>query len=593
MVGAALLRGGIMTIDVDCDALPRTRGKQQLSRLRCAIYTRKSTEDGLDQDFNSLDAQREACAAYVTSQASLGWRLSPTHYDDGGISGGTMERPALKQLLSDIKQGHIDIVVVYKIDRLTRSLMDFAKMVDVFDDKGISFVSVTQQFNTTTSMGRLTLNVLLSFAQFEREVTAERIRDKIAASKKKGMWMGGTVPLGYKAEDKKLVINQAEAKTVRWLFKTYLELGSVKRLSEEANSSGLISRTYTQQNGELRKTTPFGRGNLYYLLSNPIYIGKTRHQDNIYDGQHEAIINDKLWNDVQAKMTANTGQRQSKTNSTSAHLLTGLVFDETGSRLSTTHTIKNGKRYYYYLGTNNLTDKKQLDQQAWRIPAHELERPILNMLDAYLTDPLRQSDSLNLHKHPINLTKSIFDKNAKLAKSIATSSTSTQKQMLSKLIKRVELTPNKLIVELDVASLMSKSEGTNDFDNGSQNRTYKIETAHTIQRRGVEAKLVLAGSTVNNPHLDQTLIKLIAKAHLWLIQLTNGTATSITELAKQQQIDASEISRFLPLAFLAPDIVENILVGSQPIDLTADRLRRMNTLPISWNEQREVLGFAA
>lgn len=582
-----------MNIDVDHSTLPRTRGRQQAQRLRCAIYTRKSTEEGLNQDFNSLDAQREACAAYVTSQASLGWKLSPTHYDDGGISGGTMERPALKQLLRDIKQGLIDIVVVYKIDRLTRSLMDFAKMVDVFDDKGISFVSVTQQFNTTTSMGRLTLNVLLSFAQFEREVTAERIKDKIAASKKKGMWMGGTVPLGYKSEDKKLVINQAEAKTVRWLFSKYLELGSVNKLSEEANRIGLATRTYTQKSGEMRKTAPFGRGNLYHLLSNPIYIGKIRHQDNIYDGQHEAIIEQKLWNEVQERMANNTRQRRSKTNSTSTHLLTGLVFDETGSRLSTTHTIKKGKRYYYYLSTINLSDKKQLDKQSWRIPAKELERPILHMLNDYLRDPLRQSDSLNLHKHPINLTKSTFQKNAKLAKSIATSSTSKQKQILARLVKCVKLTPDKLILELDVAMLMSTPEDTSKLGDGSQNSTFKIEAAHTIQRRGVEAKLVLTHHATNSSHPDQTLIKLLANAHLWLIQLTNGTATSITELAKQQQIDASEISRFLPLAFLAPHIVENILAGSQPINLTADRLRRMNSLPISWNEQREVLGFAS
>ncbi len=260
-----------------------TRGRQTAPRLRCAIYTRKSTDEGLDQDFNSLDAQREACAAYITSQASLGWKLSPKFYDDGGISGGTMERPALQQLLADIKQGLVDIIVVYKIDRLTRSLMDFAKMVDVFDEHKISFVSVTQQFNTTTSMGRLTLNVLLSFAQFEREVTAERIKDKIAASKKKGMWMGGLVPLGYKAQDKKLMINKEEAKTVELLFEQYLELGSVKKLVEASKTAGLQGREYRQKNGVLNQSKPFSRGNLYHLLSNPVYIGKTRHQDQIYE----------------------------------------------------------------------------------------------------------------------------------------------------------------------------------------------------------------------------------------------------------------------------------------------------------------------
>ncbi|MEM8541526.1 MAG: recombinase family protein [Pseudomonadota bacterium] len=582
-----------MNVVIDDSVLPRTRGKQQAQRLRCAIYTRKSTEKGLDQDFNSLDAQRDACAAYISSQASQGWKLSSSHYGDGGMSGGTMDRPALKQLLSDIKHGMIDIVVVYKIDRLTRSLMDFAKMVDVFDDKGISFVSVTQQFNTTTSMGRLTLNVLLSFAQFEREVTAERIKDKIAASKKKGMWMGGTVPLGYKSEDKKLVIDKTEAKTVRWLFEKYLELGSAGKLSKEANRVGLTTRNYTPKNGAERKTAPFGRGNLYHLLSNPIYIGKIRHQEKVHDGQHEAIVDEELWASVQNKMEANTNRRQSKTNSSSAHLLTGLIFDEHGRRLSTTHTIKNGRRYYYYISQNQGTKGEHNQQKSWRIRAKELERPVLNIVNDHLTDPNAQIDSLNLHKAQINLTKSIVQKNAKLAKTLKTSSTSKQKTLLSMLLKSVVLSPEKLIVELDFSAMMSRLKCIDDRNLENQTHTFKLEVSHQIRRRGIEAKLVLTDQITNAPRPDQTLIKLIANAHLWLTKLTDGSACSIFELAEQQQIDATEISRFLPLAFLAPDIIESILAGSQPVDLTTDKLRRMNTLPISWNEQREVLGFAA
>ena len=327
-----------MTATIECN--PNARGKQKFSRLRCAIYTRKSTEEGLDQDFNSLDAQREACEAYITSQSSLGWRLSPKHYDDGGISGGTMERPALSQLLNDVKDGLVDNIVVYKIDRLTRSLMDFAKMVDLFDDKGISFVSVTQQFNTTTSMGRLTLNVLLSFAQFEREVTAERIRDKIAASKKKGMWMGGVVPLGYQTENKKLFIDNAEAKIVESLYLRYLELGSVSKLSNEARKNGLIGRSVVSKNGSVRKTNPFGRGNLYHLLSNPIYIGKIKHQDQTYDGQHEAIIEVDVWETVQARLKANAANRRLGTNSKSSNLFIGLIYDEANRLLTPTHSIK-------------------------------------------------------------------------------------------------------------------------------------------------------------------------------------------------------------------------------------------------------------
>lgn len=245
------------------------------SRLRCAVYTRKSSEEGLDQEFNSLDAQLEACVAFIASQIGLGWKLVPDRYDDGGISGGTMERPALQRLLQDIRDKKVEVVVVYKIDRLTRSLMDFSKIVEIFDASSVSFVSVTQQFNTTTSMGRLTLNVLLSFAQFEREVTAERIRDKIAASKKKGMWMGGVVPLGYRVEHRKLVIDDAEAKIVRHLFDRYLALKSVRDLADEAARDSFVTRTRERQDGTVAVTMPFGRGNLYHLLSNPIYIGRS------------------------------------------------------------------------------------------------------------------------------------------------------------------------------------------------------------------------------------------------------------------------------------------------------------------------------
>jgi DNA invertase Pin-like site-specific DNA recombinase len=257
--------------------------------FRCAIYTRKSTEEGLEQDFNSLDAQRESCAAYILSQASLGWTALAKHYDDGGISGGTMERPALQDLLADIKSRKVDVVVVYKIDRLTRSLMDFARIVEVFDAHKVSFVSVTQQFNTLSSMGRLTLNVLLSFAQFEREVTAERIRDKIAASKKKGMWMGGAVPLGYRVDNRKLVINAEEAETVRQIFRFYLEAGSVRRLKEKLDELGILTGTRTRRDGTSSGGKPFTRGHLYWLLSNPIYAGNIRHKEKIAKGQHQNL----------------------------------------------------------------------------------------------------------------------------------------------------------------------------------------------------------------------------------------------------------------------------------------------------------------
>ena len=282
-------------------------------KLRCAVYTRKSTEEGLDQEFNSLDAQREACVAFVASQAGMGWRLVADHYDDGGISGGTMERPALQRLLQDIRDRKVDVVVVYKIDRLTRSLMDFSKIVEVFDANEVSFVSVTQQFNTTTSMGRLTLNVLLSFAQFEREVTAERIRDKIAASRKKGIWMGGTVPMGYRAVDRKLVIDPEAAIKVRGIFSRYLELKSVPLLADELNGQSSADQDPSASSRQSRRA--FTRGKLYHLLSNVVYIGKARHKDRIYDGEHEAIIDEATFTSAQALLKGQAPNRRSDTNS--------------------------------------------------------------------------------------------------------------------------------------------------------------------------------------------------------------------------------------------------------------------------------------
>src|SRR5690242_3176627 len=279
---------------------------------RCAVYTRKSSEEGLEQDFNSLHAQREACEAFIKSQAGEGWRVVKTAYDDGGLSGGTMERPALQRLLTDIRSGLIDAVVVYKVDRLTRSLADFARLVEIFDAQGVSFVSVTQQFNTTSSMGRLTLNVLLSFAQFEREVTGERIRDKIAASKKKGMWMGGNVPLGYDASERTLVINPAEAETVRCIFALYGELGCVRRVKEEADRLGLRTKCTTTANGTERGGKPFSRGHLYTLLSNPIYTGRIAHKGELHPGQQPPLIDDETWVAVRDQLAANTSDHRRK-----------------------------------------------------------------------------------------------------------------------------------------------------------------------------------------------------------------------------------------------------------------------------------------
>jgi len=353
-----------------------------MNRIRCAIYTRKSSEEGLDQAFNSLDAQREACEAYITSQKHEGWKALPTLYDDGGASGGNLKRPALQQLMADVDAGRIDMIVVYKIDRLTRSLADFAKLVDRLDAAGASFVSVTQQFNTSTSMGRLTLNVLLSFAQFEREVTAERIRDKIAASKKKGMWMGGPVPFGYDTREQELIINRAEADTVVSLFEAYLELGCVRKLKAFADKTCYRTKRHVFRSGRIVGGVMFSRGRLYHLLSNPIYLGRVRHLDQTYDGLHDAIIEQPLWDKVQARLTANKAQRESGSNAAYPSPLAGKVFDGEGVPLTPSHAVKNGRRYRYYISRHLVTESGG-QKMGWRLPAAELEASVLAIISGH------------------------------------------------------------------------------------------------------------------------------------------------------------------------------------------------------------------
>jgi len=342
---------------------------------RCAIYTRKSTEEGLDQAFNSLDAQREACEAYIKSQAHEGWKLVKAAYDDGGFSGGSMERPAVTRLMADLKQRLIDIVVVYKVDRLTRSLADFAKIVEILDGHGASFVSITQQFNTTTSMGRLTLNVLLSFAQFEREVTGERIRDKIAASKRKGMWMGGTTPFGYDVIDKKLLVSEAEAETVRSIYRRYIELGCVSALAIYLREKGIVSKIKVSRRGNTHGGQPFGRGALYHLLQNPIYLGKVAHRQEIYAGQHPAIVPQNLWDQVQQGLAANRVERRQPRTTGGPQLLTGRLRDELGNLMVPSHVRKaNGQRYRYYVSQPLTAGGKSDKLTVTRVAAGAIEQ---------------------------------------------------------------------------------------------------------------------------------------------------------------------------------------------------------------------------
>jgi site-specific DNA recombinase len=355
-------------------ALPTIPTPRQ--KLRCAVYTRKSSEEGLEMEFNSLDAQRESCEAYVASQRSEGWILVPDRYDDGGFSGGTLERPALKRLRTDIEAGKIDVVVVYKIDRLSRSLMDFSRLVEVFDQHKVTFVSVTQSFNTTTSMGRLTLNVLLSFAQFEREVIGERIRDKFAASRKRGIWMGGWAPLGYEVRDRKLIVNEADAKLVRSIFQRFVIVGSMTKLARE-----LIAENVRNKYGKL-----IDKGILYKMLSNPVYVGIARHKGVSYPGEHVGIIDQKVWDKVQARFQENPRKRAAATRARTPSLLKGIIFDPTGAAMSPTHTRKNGRLYRYYLSQTVLKQGSG-GCSALRVPADAVERIVIDQVRLLLLSP--------------------------------------------------------------------------------------------------------------------------------------------------------------------------------------------------------------
>jgi site-specific DNA recombinase len=347
-----------------------------LQKLRCAVYTRKSSEEGLEMEFNSLDAQRESCEAYVASQCAEGWILVPDRYDDGGFSGGTLDRPALKRLLGDIEAGKVDIVVVYKIDRLSRSLMDFSRLVEVFDQHKVTFVSVTQSFNTTTSMGRLTLNILLSFAQFEREVIGERIRDKFAASRKRGMWMGGWAPLGYEVRDRKLIVNEVDAKLVRSIFQRFVKIGSATTLARE-----LIAENTRNKYGKL-----IDKGILYKLLNNPVYIGIAVHKGVSYPGEHDGIIDRKIWDKVQAKFQESPRKRAAATRAQTPSLLKGIIFGPTGIAMSPTHTRKNGRLYRYYLSQTALK-RGPSGYPIARVPAAEIEKIVIDQARLLLLSP--------------------------------------------------------------------------------------------------------------------------------------------------------------------------------------------------------------
>ena len=543
--------------------------------LRCAIYTRKSSEEGLEQDFNSLHAQRDACASYIASQKHEGWQAIKTHYDDGGFSGGNMERPALKQLLADIATGKIDIIVVYKVDRLSRSLHDFAKMVDVFDKHGVSFVSVTQQFNTTTSMGRLTLNVLLSFAQFEREVTGERIRDKIAASKKKGMWMGGAVPLGYKVEERKLLPEPEEAKTTRHIFNRYLETGCVRLLMKALRSEGVRSR----------KSQVLSRGALYGMLSNPIYIGKICHKGAIHDGQHEGIIPQELWDEVQQHISNNRIGTKTRARKTEACPLTNKLFDASGERLVPVHALKKGRRYRYYISHSITNAPKDTASNGWRLPGQEIE----NIIAHAVIQMLRDGDAITTALRNTSIAAHQIPTIRAAAKKLQVDTP----DLIERFVQRTEVRQEAINVTITLASLFpaEKIVGTETSSEKIAAPTITRDIPMQMKRRGVEMRLVVDGDS-DPARIDEALITVIARAHQWFQQLATGQVSNIAEIASRENVDRSYAARILNLAFLAPNIVERIIAGQQPADLTIEKLTKRMDLPIDWSQQRHMLRYA-
>lgn len=537
--------------------------------IRCAIYTRTSSDEGLDQDFNSLDAQHEACGAYIASQKHEEWKQLPSRYDDGGFSGGSLNRPALKRLLEDMTAGRIDMVVVYKIDRLTRSLMDFSKLVERMDQHSCSFVSVTQAFNTSTSMGRLMLNVLLSFAQFEREVTAERIRDKIAASKKKGMWMGGIPPLGYRAENRQLVINETEAPIVRQLFDLYRQHRCITEVKLAADALGLGGRPALKTGDDRSKPAPFSRGGIHWVLTNPIYVGKIRHKTNCYPGLQPPIIDRGIWDEVQSLLMSDPSGRRRNGKAVGARsLLAGKVVDETGDRLTPSHAQKAARRFRYYV-SRRLIDRASGTGKpsGWRLPAEHLEATVSSLVSQYLARDFSALADLGRKENAATQLACGKDRSALLA-----------------LVREVRVAPGQLDVALDPGSLAREFQiSPADLEL----LQLDISSPFQSRRRGMESRLVLGDDPA---FVDPALLRYVARAQEWWKAICSGD--SLTKLASREQLSPRLIANHLPAAFLAPDILERIAQGRQPADLTVGVLRR-SKLPMDWAEQRKMLGFDA
>src|SRR5438105_2243089 len=526
--------------------------------VRCAIYTRVSTEHGLDQEFNSLDAQHDAASAYIKSQAHAGWTLIRSKYDDGGFSGGNTDRPALQRLLDDVRAGKVGIIVVYKVDRLTRSLADFAKLVELFDAQGVSFVSVTQQFNTTTSMGRLTLNVLLSFAQFEREVTSERIRDKIAASKRKGLWVGGPLPLGYAMKDGKIAVVEDEAERVRLIYRRYLGLGGVNALVRDLKDKDVRTKTRLRATGATHGGIPFERGSLFYLLRNRFYIGEVKYKGEILPGEQPAIMERELFDAVQQKLTDQWSHRNhAKTKSD--HLLTGLLYDDASHRMIPTHATKAGIRYRYYVSQPLLKGESKTVSvgSVSRIPATDIEDIIVKSVNEHLVGKHGES----------------------------TSSAPVDDVMIAEQMLRIDVHKDRLIVRL-------KSMGTEEGSHSTEGQLLSIAWQKPPSRKSRQILIPLGvpRNEVRPIRIERRarLVNAIARGRRWLDEIASGSATNIEQIATRQKCSVRQVNMTISLAFLAPDLVKAAVEGQLPRGIGVERLR---DAPAEWSRQFETLGL--
>jgi site-specific DNA recombinase len=544
-------------------------------KVRCAIYTRVSTEAGLDQDFNSLDAQYDAAQAYIRSQAHAGWTLIRSRYDDGGFSGGSTDRPALQQLIADIKAHRINVVVVYKVDRLTRSLADFAKLVELFDAHAVSFVSVTQQFNTTTSMGRLTLNVLLSFAQFEREVTAERIRDKIGASKRKGLWVGGVVPLGYQAKDRKIAVVEDEARTVRHIFRRYLELSSLNLLLADLRTTGIKTKVRPLSNGRTIGGIPFSRGSLAAFLRNRFYIGEVKYKGEVFPGEQPAILDRALFEAVQTKLDQQR-TNYARVRQQSQSPLIGRIFDDRGKRMTPTYAVKKSIRYRYYISAALLQGQSDKAAKLNRVPAAEIEQLILSAVRKHLAGtPYNKLEA----EGPGSLN---------------------DKELISAYIARVDVKRDHLAIQLsdkserDSAALHRRPSTEQDERDHRDPHVLVVPWQKTPSKRPRE--IILPASTSSHPdprpiraETRAKLVTAIAKGRHWLNELIAGTVTNIEQITKREKYSIRQVNRTITLAFIAPTLVQAAVDGRLPRGIGVATVR---DFPAEWTRQYGRLGLA-